>query len=216
MRLWIERPPALPGRKNQSGQPRMRLWIERPSSSFTARSTRRSASYEAVNWKDIITEHWDSSCGSASYEAVNWKITLLVQVFRPSGQPRMRLWIERPLSGSPVMSDTGQPRMRLWIESSFHAVFSLPANGQPRMRLWIEELQCQPVYQVSSRSASYEAVKWSGYKLRIEHFWAYSAAINYNTHNTVAFLRNSRIFAGCALQMGRYTERPIKNPKEVH
>ena len=65
-------------------------------------------------------------------------------------------------------------------------------------------------------SASYEAVKWSGYKLRTEHFWAYNAAINYNTHNTVAFLRNSRIFAGRALQMGRYTERPIKNPKEVH
>ena len=69
---------------------------------------------------------------------------------------------------------------------------------------------------IKEGSASYEAVKWSGYKLRIEHFLAYSAAINYNTHNTVAFLRNSRIFAGCVLQMGRYTERPIKNPKEVH
>jgi len=38
----------------------------------------------------------------------------------------------------------------------------------------------------------------------------------YTAHSTSTFQIKLAIFAGCVLQMGRYTERPIKNPKEVH
>ena len=54
-----------------------------------------SASYEAVNWKEMIVKIINSNIKrSASYEAVNWKITALLVLLLLLGQPRMRLWIE--------------------------------------------------------------------------------------------------------------------------
>ena len=120
------------------GQPRMRLWIERGimrrhyngksvslvwgcelkvlhllasshlllwSASYEAVNWKnllnimlsiiaRSSSYEAVNWKSSEIRYNTNCERSASYEAVNWKIDLPPQVNGLSGQPRMRLWIE--------------------------------------------------------------------------------------------------------------------------
>ena len=97
-----------------------------------------SASYEAVNWKiNTILEYaitegvslvWGcelKGClsvnsilfsGSASYEAVNWKFSLSFSLDSASGQPRMRLWIERATAWKSETMWVGQPRMRLWIE----------------------------------------------------------------------------------------------------
>ena len=55
-----------------AGQPRMRLWIERQMKHLSI-SCYRSASYEAVNWKNKKISHFASTLRSASYEAVNWK-----------------------------------------------------------------------------------------------------------------------------------------------
>ena len=73
MRLWIESFSFLYFFYSDQGQPRMRLWIERTRAWMENICAKRSASYEAVNWK----------VRSASLRGT------------PPGQPRMRLWIER-------------------------------------------------------------------------------------------------------------------------
>ena len=100
-----------------------------------------------------------------------------------SGQPRMRLWIER-LWFSPASlkvsrsasyeavnwkcsntairgyEDRGQPRMRLWIERSLVTLLTIVLWGQPRMRLWIERICLNANLVMRVGSASYEAVNW--------------------------------------------------------
>ena len=58
MRLWIERKNQDMDGLKAEGQPRMRLWIERPWTYQTVFPKPGSASYEAVNWKNLVIVNW--------------------------------------------------------------------------------------------------------------------------------------------------------------
>ena len=99
-----------------------------------------SASYEAVNWKRTSARTSGYEIGSASYEAVNWKICsfLLSLIVLWSASYEAVNWKKK---GDVVATvTTGQPRMRLWIERILPSSYPYPDFGQPRMRLWIEIL----------------------------------------------------------------------------
>ena len=170
MRLWIERALGVLTFGFACGQPRMRLWIE---------SQKAGSRISSSRWVSLV---WGCELkGMKEY---------LDSDLNP-GQPRMRLWIESSTAPRGAMGYKGQPRMRLWIERKWSSKSSIAiSSGQPRMRLWIESHKipfpltkpsmvslvwgCELKYSGQSLgsfllwSASYEAVKWSGYKLRTD------------------------------------------------
>ena len=75
----------------------------------------RSASYEAVNWKELVPVKGHNSRWSASYEAVNWKIEGRFG-FGGAGLASYEAVNWKTTATAPIVARTGQPRMRLWIE----------------------------------------------------------------------------------------------------
>ena len=76
------------------GQPRMRLWIER-SKLLPSIHLMMVSLVWGCELKDLLKFALMPYHRSASYEAVNWKLSDIQAIGHITGQPRMRLWIER-------------------------------------------------------------------------------------------------------------------------